>query len=49
MGCVYSKDYVIPQIGEPTGPAIDPLTTSGNIIEAITLDPHIHFYEQKIR
>jgi len=48
MGCTNSVDFVIPNIPEPMGPAIDPLTASGNIIDVISQDPHIHYYQKKI-
>lgn len=48
MGCTNTADSVIPSIQEPMGPPIDPLTTSGNIIDAINQDPHIHYYQKKI-
>lgn len=52
MGCIGSNDSIesIPQIAiaEPKGPACDLLVADGDIIENITKDPHINFYQKKI-
>jgi len=47
MGCT-SVTEQIQQIPEPLGNPIDPIFSSGNIIDMITNDPHIHFYQMKL-
>jgi hypothetical protein len=48
MGCTNSTEQVVQLIPDPQGNPIDPLLAEGNIIEAIALDPHIHFYQKKL-
>lgn len=47
MGCT-SVTEQIQQIPEPLGSPIDPIFSSGNIIDMIVNDPHIHFYQMKL-
>ena len=47
MGCT-NEPSLKALIPEPEGKAIDPLEQPGNIIDNITCDPHINYYQSKI-
>lgn len=47
MGCANVRDQ-IQDIPEPMGAPVDPIFGEGNIIDMITTDPHIHFYQKKL-
>jgi hypothetical protein len=38
-----------PLIPEPTGKPVDPLNSAGDIVDIITTDPHIEYYQKKIK
>jgi hypothetical protein len=35
-------------IPKPTGSPVDPLNQKGDIIELISIDPHINYYQQQL-
>ena len=47
MGCALQPE-VKPFIPDPEGKPIDPLELEGNIIDNISIDPHINYYQSKI-
>ena len=50
MGCSPStvEEARVSTIPDPTGDPVDPLLTKGDIMDAITMDPHIHYFKNEI-
>jgi hypothetical protein len=47
MGCS-NQPQTVALIPDPQGKALDPLEAEGDIVENITKDPHIHYFQTKI-